>query len=65
PCVPKGISSVELRNIAYRRMIIDVTVRGSGTKVNELVVNGRTSADGFLAAQDEGRKTVTIITGDK
>jgi hypothetical protein len=46
-------------------MIIDVTVRGSGTKVNELVVNGKTSADGFLAAQDEGRKTVTIIMGDR
>jgi hypothetical protein len=42
-----------------------VTVRGSGTKMKELLVNGKASTDGFLAAQDEGRKTVTIILADK
>jgi glycogen debranching enzyme len=65
PCVPKGISTVELRNLNYRKMMIDVTVRGSGTKVKELLVNGKSSADGFLAAQDEGREAITIILADK
>jgi len=64
PCVPKGISTVELRNLNYRKMMIDVTIRGSGTKVKELLVNGKASADGFLAAQDEGRKAVTITLAD-
>ena len=65
PCVPKGISTVELRNLNYRKMMIDVSVRGSGTKLKEIVVNRKASIDGFIAAQDEGRKTVTIIMADQ
>ncbi|MGA2616352.1 MAG: glycosyl hydrolase family 65 protein [Thermoguttaceae bacterium] len=63
PCLPKGVSRVELRNVAYRRMRLDVTVRGAGTKVKQLLINGKEPAEGLLAAGDEGRKAVTIIVG--
>jgi cellobiose phosphorylase len=63
PCLPKGISSVELRNLKYRKMTLDVTVRGTGTKVKEVLVNGQKSANGLVSAQDVGRRAVTAIVG--
>jgi glycogen debranching enzyme len=65
PCLPKGVSRVELGNVAYRRMTLDVTVRGGGTKVKQLLVNGQEAKDGLLGAAGEGRKQVVIIVGDK
>ena len=60
PCVPKGISVVELKNIHYRKMTLDVTIRGAGTKIKQRVINGRESKDGLVAAASEGRQQVTI-----
>ncbi|MGA2257739.1 MAG: hypothetical protein ABSG53_24010 [Thermoguttaceae bacterium] len=65
PCLPNGVSFVELRNLAYRRMTLDVTVRGNGTRVKRLLINGQEVKDGLLGAAGEGRKQVTIVVGDR
>ncbi len=65
PCVPKGISSVRLSDIRYRRMTLDVTVRGTGTKVKGCLVNGKESVDRRLAAQAEGTQNVAILLTDR
>ena len=61
PCLPKGVSHVELRNLAYRRMTLDVIARGAGANVRELLVNGQKPRSGLVPAQDHGRKTVTSL----
>ena len=63
PCVPTGISSVELRNVNCRNMNLHVTIRGIGTKVQSCLVNGKESRDGFLPATSEGHQEVTIMVG--
>ena len=63
PCLPQGVSVVELRNVNYRRMSIDVTIRGHGTKIKEILVNGKPSDKGLLPATDEGHKSVAILVG--
>jgi hypothetical protein len=65
PCVPKGISRVELRNIAYSKMTLDISIRGTGTNIKQVLVDNKESADGFLAAQDEGHRTVSITVGQE
>ena len=64
PCLPKGISSVELRNLNYRKVNLAVTIRGAGTKVKQCLVDGQESKDGFVPATDEGHREVTIIMAD-
>ncbi|MGC8638506.1 MAG: MGH1-like glycoside hydrolase domain-containing protein [Isosphaeraceae bacterium] len=64
PCVPKEISRVDLRNVRYRKMIIAVTIRGSGTKVRQCLINGEVSADRRLPANAEGPREVAIVLGD-
>ena len=65
PCVPKGISWVDLRNVRYRNMTIDVMIRGTGTKVKQCLINGKESRDRRLAAQAEGSQKVSIVLTDR
>jgi cellobiose phosphorylase len=63
PCLPEGIAHVELRNVNYRKMGLDITIRGGGTKMQEVLVNGKKLDDGLLAEDREGRQEVTIRIG--
>ncbi len=40
PCVPDGISHVELRNLRYRDTFLNITIRGMGTKVRGHTTHG-------------------------
>jgi glycogen debranching enzyme len=64
PCMPKGVGSVHLSNVCYRKMTLDITVQGNGSKIKKSTINGKEAADCFLPADGEGRKTVTITVGD-
>jgi hypothetical protein len=61
PCLPPTISSVELQNVHYRKMTLNVAVRGVGTKIKQCLINGRESNDRFVAATGMGRQQITII----
>ncbi len=65
PCVPKGISQIDLRNINYRRMNLDLTIRGIGTTVKRCLINGGEAKDGLLPADGAGRKQITIIVSTR
>lgn len=60
PCLPNDVAHVELRNVSYRKMRLDIAIRGSGTKVQEVLVNGQKRDTGWLAADAEGRQEITI-----
>jgi glycogen debranching enzyme len=64
PCIPATIDQVELRNVKYGRMRLDLTLRGSGKKIVQCSVNGRPVDDPFLRWEDEGRKEIVITMGD-
>jgi hypothetical protein len=65
PCIPKEISHVELRNIKYRSMNLDLTIRGTGTKVKQCLINGQEVKDGLLGAGGVGRNQVVITLSDR
>lgn len=65
PCVPQGLSFIELRNLKYRKMRLDVTVRGTGTQLKQCSIDGKESKDGFLAVQGEGHKKIILTVGNK
>jgi hypothetical protein len=65
PCLPKGVGNVHLANIRYRKIAIDITVQGSGSKIKKSSINGKDVTDCFLPADGEGRKVLSIVVGDK
>ena len=66
PCVPKGISWVDLRNVRYRNMTIDVMIPGTGTKVKQCLINGKESRDCRRSCPEaEGSQKVSIVLTDR
>ena len=65
PCIPEGISHVELRNVNYRGINFDLAIGGTGTTVKQCLINGRAVNGGLLGADGEGRKQVTITLSDR
>ena len=61
PCVPSGIAFVEIHNMKYRNMDLDITVRGTGTKVRQCVINGQASEIPFLDASNDGDQHVVLV----
>lgn len=59
PCLPDGISFLEIDNLKYRRMHLKITIHGSGTKIKECTINGKSAAP-FVDVARTGRQDVVI-----
>jgi hypothetical protein len=60
PCVPSGISFVEIQNMKYRNMDLTITIRGGGAKVKECTISGRASDTPLLESSELGTKRVVL-----
>jgi glycogen debranching enzyme len=65
PCVPPDISSVVLQNLAYRNMDLTLIVRGTGTHIQQCLVNNEVSNDGFVSVTGEGHQEVIITMSEQ
>ncbi len=64
PCIPKGLALVRLQNLRYRAMTLDVTIRGTGTRVCQCRINGKDRPEAFLAADSRGPHEVYILVSE-
>jgi glycogen debranching enzyme len=63
PCVPAGFGGLRLAGLPYREAIIDVSVEGEGSMVDEVIVDGRplpVDAPVHVAADATGRVRVEV-----
>jgi hypothetical protein len=60
PCVPTGLTPLILRNIRYRDMTVDITLKGVGTSIVSSAVNGEPCQRIKLNAQDTGSKSIVV-----
>jgi glycogen debranching enzyme len=65
PCVPDDISLVELRNISYRHMNLNITIHGSGTKLKACAIDGHDTDVPRLSVSDSGKKHVVVTMEHK
>ncbi|MCB1125944.1 MAG: hypothetical protein KDM81_05575, partial [Verrucomicrobiae bacterium] len=61
PCLPEGITHLELANLQYREAIMDIRVYGQGQRVEEMLVNGKPET--LIAATTRGKVEVVIRVG--
>jgi hypothetical protein len=62
PCVPSGVTFVEIRNLRYRKMNLSVTIQGSGTNVKECTINGQPAGESpLLGASETGPRHAVIV----
>ena len=64
PCVPAGISHIELSNLKFRDLNIDILIEGNGTKLKSFSMNGKSSAKVSLPTAERGKKKIKIVMCD-
>lgn len=64
PCVPTGISYVELRNLNYRGTLSNITIHGTGTKVKRCTVNGQDSPSALIEPGSSPKNIVIEVSAE-
>lgn len=60
PLVPNGWSGAKLSGIAYRGATLDLTVKGTGTRLASVKLDGITLNGGHVASNLQGRHTIEL-----
>lgn len=60
PCVPDGLSYVEIDNVKYRNQHLKITIHGTGTKIKDCTINGKSTATAFVGVGGAGRQDIVI-----
>jgi glycogen debranching enzyme len=61
PLIPKGYDRVSLLGLHYRKMIININIEGSGTKIKEFRINKRQCNSYELSCEEKGSVNIDII----
>ena len=61
PCVPDGISYVEIENVKFRNMCLKITIHGTGAKIKDCTINGKSAATAFVGVGGTGRQDIVIV----
>jgi glycogen debranching enzyme len=64
PVVPRAFENIRLTDVVYRRSTLDITVRGSGTRVTRFTLDGQFQARPQISATLAGPHTIDIQLGD-
>lgn len=60
PYLPEGIEHIELKNLAYRHAILDITVQGKGNTIKTFRLDGTEHQDHQIASAIQGKHKVFI-----
>ena len=63
PCLPEGISHLELSDLHYRGMTLEVTIHGQGQVVESMLVNGK--PESLIPSTGRGKVEVLIRVGEQ
>jgi glycogen debranching enzyme len=63
PCLPDEFDQINLTNVHFQNMTIDVNIQGSGAKIEKVKINGKNVSDSFLRNTASGSQKVEIIMG--
>jgi cellobiose phosphorylase len=64
PVVPRTFQSIRLAGVVYRQSTLDITVRGSGTRITRFALDGQFQARPQISATLAGPHTIDIQLGD-
>ena len=61
PCVPAKLNDIRLTGLKYQNMLLNISIRGNGTKIESFRVNGLESETPFISKENRGVQTIEII----
>ncbi|GCE18650.1 glycosyl hydrolase family 65 protein [Dictyobacter kobayashii] len=63
PSVPKDLTQLILTNLTYRSMILDIEIQGSGSTIQDFLLNGQAVPARRISASNTGRQHIVIRLG--
>jgi len=61
PYLPQGISNIELKDLAYRNSVLDVSIKGKGKSIKTFTVDGKPVASHSISALTKGKHNIAIV----
>lgn len=61
PLMPEGYNSLELSGLCYRDLVLNISIKGTGTGMEEFRINGELRRAPCLSAQGRGEVDVSIL----
>lgn len=63
PAMPDSISTLTLKDLPYRDVLLEITIEGHGPRIAAFLLNGASRDLPFLSAHAEGTQRVRIVLG--
>jgi hypothetical protein len=60
PYLPENIHLLEIKDLHYRRSVLNIVIRGSGSKINSFIVNGVSQSNFHLDSAIKGKNDISI-----
>ena len=60
PYLPKGLGHVELKGLAYRNAILNISVKGKGNSIRSFTVDGKPQQNHSIASTIQGKHNIII-----
>ena len=60
PYLPRGINRLSIKGLKFGKMTLDIDLQGQGYRIVDFRVDGRKSANHFIAADETGRRHIEI-----
>jgi len=61
PYLPQGISNIELKDLAYRNSVLDISIKGMGGSIKTFTVDGKPVARHSISALTKGKHNIAIV----
>ena len=60
PNIPEAMDHVQLKNLKYRSMILDISITGKGSEIGEVLINGELAQQAQIPNNAAGRQSITL-----
>ena len=61
PFLPEGISSIELKDLAYRDSKLNIMIKGKGHTIKSFTLDGKEQTDYSIASTIKGEHNIVIV----
>ncbi len=60
PCIPNEIDKVQLKNLKYRDMTLNITITGNGSDIDKILINGKVEKMTRISNNTKGLQIIEI-----
>lgn len=60
PCIPNEIDKIQLKNLKYRDMTLNIIITGNGSNINKILINGKMEKKARISRNAKGDQIIEV-----